>query len=245
MEIYAKPAQQVRGGLHRLPGHELHPRHADRGQRHALRRGQRPPDQGARREHAAPEALQGPGGRRSASAPRICASAPRSDSSDLAFDAVVEVVEPLGSEILLTHGSGAAVRRPRRALASRRSPTRRSAWPSCPTASTSSTPRRSGHQVGRTGLAGWTAGPGSLTTPGPEDRSDPALRYKEVTQDRARVPSRTARPDDSRPNGGPPWIRPPPQHRPSSLPPHRRRHHGRDGFLARPRRPPPSRRSAS
>ena len=101
LELYNQPGQQVRRRLHRLAGDEL--RHRDDGRR------QRPPhgqERRARDRGAGPR-------RRTACAPHVGQQvtlgirpedlhvASDADPAGLTFDAKVEVVEQLGSEILL------------------------------------------------------------------------------------------------------------------------------------------------
>ena len=100
LEIYSRPANKFVAGFIGSPAMNFVPVTRRRVQRHCLPRDQRAADEGAGREGGRPQGLQGQGvtlGIR----PEDLRVGSAADSSDLAFDAVVEVVEPLGSEILL------------------------------------------------------------------------------------------------------------------------------------------------
>ena len=105
------------------------------------------------------------------------------DSADLSFDAVVEVVEPLGAEILLDIKVARPVGgRPRRAVRQGEARTRRSGWPSCPSASTSSTPRPKRSSSKHTGRPGVDKPPAFRLEVG--SSFDPAFAHEEVRQAR-------------------------------------------------------------
>ena len=96
-----QPGQQVRRRLHRLAGDELR-RRDDRAERQRARRvEQRDEDRRARASCRRRSALTSASPRRSASGRRICASRTARTPTNLTFEAVVEVAEQLGSEILL------------------------------------------------------------------------------------------------------------------------------------------------
>ena len=106
LELYNTPGQPLRGGLHRLAGDELRRRDAVGQQRQAVGRGAGPQDRPARAcSPAASRAATAPR-RRSASGPRTSISPARPIRPSLCFEAEVEVVEQLGSEILLDTRAG-------------------------------------------------------------------------------------------------------------------------------------------
>ena len=101
LELYKQPGQPLRRGLHRLAGDELRRHHASPSPTRAVgRRARAARARAAGQDRSACGAYSGQRvilGIR----PEALRPANGADSADYAFDSVVEVVEPLGSEILL------------------------------------------------------------------------------------------------------------------------------------------------
>ena len=124
LEIYARPPNKFVAGFIGSPSMNFIPVTMTDGSGALFAEASGRQDQGARRRRAQ-SLMPYKGQARDPGHPsrRTCASARAADSADLSFDTVVEVVEPLGSEILLDTKAGrAADRRPRRADASRTRP---------------------------------------------------------------------------------------------------------------------------
>ena len=101
LELYNQPGQQVRRRLHRLAGDELRHRDGDRGERLADRRERRPAHRGAGRDRAAPARPCRPRGHARHPAGGPARGERRRSRRPDASMPTIEVIEQLGSEILL------------------------------------------------------------------------------------------------------------------------------------------------
>ena len=113
LELYNQPGQQVRRRLHRLAGHELRHRDDDRRQRPPDRQERRHGDRGAGGARRAPAPACRPADDAGHPARGPARRRATADPPGLTFPSKVEVVEQLGSEILLDvrvgdghHGGG-------------------------------------------------------------------------------------------------------------------------------------------